>query len=168
MSKDIMLRLREPFQSEEVEWRIQQSGVYQDKPWAKVLAYIQARAIQNRLDEIFGFDGWQTEYRVESSGIICRLSVKVGADWVYKEDGAQITDIEPFKGGISDAFKRVAASGYGIGRYLYKLTVTFADCQFVKKDGWNKDKVKDGQANKVFYWNSPELPAWALPKKGGA
>lgn len=39
--------------------------------------------------------------------------------WITKEDGAAITEFESVKGGISSAFKRVASSGFGIGRYLY-------------------------------------------------
>jgi hypothetical protein len=31
-----------------------------------------------------------------------------------------MTEFESIKGGISSAFKRVASSGFGIGRYLYK------------------------------------------------
>ena len=38
---------------------------------------------------------------------------------IEKEDGASVTDFESVKGGISNAFKRVASSGFGIGRYLY-------------------------------------------------
>jgi hypothetical protein len=39
---------------------------------------------------------------------------------VTKFDGAENSDIEPIKGGLSDSFKR-AASAWGVGRYLYDL-----------------------------------------------
>jgi len=163
-------QLIKPFSPSDIEWRVQQSGVSANgKPWCMVLAYVQARAIQERLDSVFGWDGWTDEYRNGNSdnNIICRLSVKHPKQpdkWISKENGASETHVEPFKGGISGAFKRVAASGFGIGRYLYNLEATFAntstDSAMSKKDGWNKAKGKDG---KCFYWQTPTLPDWALP-----
>ena len=52
------------------------------------------------------------ESRVENSELLKRID---------REDGAQITEYESVKGGISSAFKRAAASGWGVGRYLYDL-----------------------------------------------
>ena len=34
------------------------------------LAYVQARAIQNRLDELFGVDGWTVSYKGDISRIL--------------------------------------------------------------------------------------------------
>ena len=163
---DYMKKLKEPFPPNEIEWRIQSQGMKDNKPWVMVLAYVQARAIQERLDEIFGFDGWQDEYRSESNNIICRLSVKAHDSWIYKENGASETQVEAFKGGISGAFKRVAASGYGIGRYLYHLEVKFAEVAMTnpgKSDIWNK--VYDKTTKTTFWWKTPELPSWAMPSQ---
>ena len=52
-------------------------------------------------------------------GFLCTLSIRINDEWIEKEDGASVTDFESVKGGISNAFKRVASSGFGIGRYLY-------------------------------------------------
>lgn len=164
MDKSIMEKLREPFPPEQIEWRVQSCGVANGNPWVRVLAYVQARAIQERLDEVFGWDNWYDEYRHTNTDCICRLSVNYGGKLVYKENGASNTDIEAFKGGISGAFKRVAASGYGIGRYLYNLEEGFAECTLTKPanmNGWNKAKAKD---KTLIYWKIPTLPAWALPK----
>ena len=49
-----------------------------------------------------------------------------------KTDGAENTDYEPVKGGLSDAMKR-AASQWGIGRYLYKLGTPWVDVEFFGK-----------------------------------
>lgn len=164
---DIQEELRKPFGENEIEWRVQRCGVSNsNKPWVMVLCYVQARAIQNRLDYVFGFDGWKVEYRTGSndSNIICRISVKdKDGEWIYKEDGASESNVEPFKGGISGALKRCASSGYGIGRYLYNLTENFAECSLEKpKDniGWKKATAKD---KRTIYWKVPKLPAWALP-----
>ena len=62
---DIRKPLNEPFKNEDIEWRIQSSGEKNGKPWAKVLAYVQARAIQERLDSVFGVLGWQLRYEIK-------------------------------------------------------------------------------------------------------
>jgi hypothetical protein len=162
---NIAKKLQAPFPQDEIEFRVQSCGVSKSgKPWAMVLAYVQARAIQRRLDDVFGWDGWTDEYRSQNNNMICRLGVRSDGVWVYKENGASETQVEAFKGGISAAFKRVAASGYGIGRYLYDLSESFAECQIDKPknmSGWNKAKTKD---NKFIYWKTPMLPDWALPQ----
>lgn len=147
-------RLKEPFNDSELEWKPQSVGIKNGKPWAMILCYVQARAIQNRLDEVFGPMNWKDEYRFEQNGVICRLSVYCSEkkEWIAKENGSPETDIESFKGGISGAFKRVASSGYGIGRYLYELDTTFADCSMSKQNGYKQAKTKD---NQYFYWKVP-------------
>lgn len=109
--------LKKEFTDEELEIKVQATNA--DKTMGMAAFYVQARAIQNRLDEVFGFDGWKTEYKEINGGFICALSVRVNGEWITKEDGADRTDYEAIKGGISNSFKRVAASGFGIGRYLY-------------------------------------------------
>ena len=90
-----------------------------------------------------------------NGNIICRLGVHIDGRWIYKENGASQTDIESFKGGISGAFKRVASSGYGIGRYLYNIESNFAECSLTKKDEFTeKAKTKDG---KFIYWKIPNI-----------
>jgi hypothetical protein len=55
------------------------------------------------------------------SKVYLSTSLRINGEWIEKQDGAQVTDYEAVKGGISSAFKRVAASGWGIGRYLYDV-----------------------------------------------
>jgi len=147
-------KLIKPFDDSELEWKPQQVGIKNGNPWAMILCYVQARAIQNRLDEVFGPMNWKDEYRFEQNGVICRLSVYCNEkkEWIAKENGSPETDIESFKGGISGAFKRVASSGYGIGRYLYELDTTFAECSMTKQKGYKQAKTKDHQ---YFYWKVP-------------
>lgn len=114
---DLLKKLREPFRKEELEFRV--GATNNEKNMGLALAYVQARAIQNRLDELFGVDGWTVSYKEISAGFICSLSIKINDRWVTKEDGAGMTEYESVKGGISNAFKRVTSSGFGIGRYLY-------------------------------------------------
>lgn len=163
-------KLQAPFPESEIEWRAQRCGATQaGNPYVFVLAYVSARAVQRRLDDVFGWAGWHVEYRQERSGIICRLKTFNEHGEVVKEDGSPETDIEAFKGGISGALKRVAASGYGIGRYLYYLDATFApevSTSFVK--GWERartPKTDRKMPDTEIFWLPPTLPKWALPKE---
>ena len=160
-------QLIKPFKKNQIEWKHQSAGIKSNgEAWCLVSPYVTARAIQNRLDEVFQFDGWKTEYNVQGDDVICRLSVKANGEWIYKEDGAPKTKIESFKGGLSNALKRVASSGYGIGRYLYFLDEFYAEISMIKptsNTGWNRSKHKDKKTGKetVFWWKAPQLPKWA-------
>jgi hypothetical protein len=158
-------KLKEPFKPEEVEFRLAQCGESGKQIWAMCLAYIQARAIQDRLDQVCSPENWRVSYefiRSETTieGVICNLSIKVGNEWITKQDGAETTDIESFKGGISSALKR-AGSAWGMGRYLYNLEAAFARIVEKGTPGAQFGKTKNGTQ---FYWLPPELPQWALPK----
>jgi hypothetical protein len=163
MNKQIETELKEYFQESELEWKPQTLGFNGDKPWLMALCYIQARAIQDRLDRVVGQDNWKDSYRITPHGVICKLSIydQDKHEWIDKENGSQETEIESFKGGISGAFKRVASSGWGIGRYLYELDVTFADCTTTKDNSLNYAK-KDG---KGMYWKNPSMSKEYLPKE---
>ena len=135
--------------------------------WAIVVPYITARSVHDRLDEAFGPTGWYNEFRPlvvpgGESGIICRMNYldHDTGEWHYKENGAGQTNIEPFKGGLSDSEKR-AFEELGGGRYLYSLGVQFAETSNSKSSKcpeWAKTK-----SGTVFYWGSPLLPTHALP-----
>lgn len=141
--KEIETKLKAPFRPDEIEYRI--TATANGKGLA--VAYIQNRAIQNRLDEVMGFNNWKNEFSVIDKGKICGLSLRINDEWITKYDGASDTNIASTKGGISDSMKRAAVQ-WGIGRYLYRLPA-----QWVKVDG-NKKILE-----------RPKLPNWALPKE---
>ena len=87
-------------------------------PGGKMLTYITARSVMNRLDEVVGSANWQTKMVDVCGNVCCELSVRLGGEWITKVDRADESDIEGVKGAYSDAFKR-AAVHFGIGRYLY-------------------------------------------------
>ncbi|MBS5037298.1 MAG: Rad52/Rad22 family DNA repair protein [Fusobacterium sp.] len=115
--KGIYEKLKEKFDEKDLEFRV--GATNSDKTMGLALAYVQARAIQNRLDEVVGFENWKVSYKEIQGGFLCTLSIRINDEWIEKEDGASVTEFESVKGGISNAFKRVASSGFGIGRYLY-------------------------------------------------
>jgi hypothetical protein len=151
--------LLDPLPAGDIEWRIQQSGKKGDKIWAKVLAYVTNRAIMARLDTVCGAENWKNEYVAgPDGGILCGLSIYIeGRGWVTKWDGAENTDVEAVKGGLSGAMKRAAVQ-WGIGRYLYDLDEGWAN---VHDRGRFSAKLKEN--NEWFKWDAPELPPWALP-----
>ena len=114
---NLLKKLREHFPVEDIEYKI--GALNSDKTKGLALAYVSARAIQNRLDSVLGMENWKVSYREIQGGFLCTLSIRINNEWVEKEDGANVTEFESVKGGISNAFKRVASSGFGIGRYLY-------------------------------------------------
>lgn len=95
-------------------------------PGGKMLTYIDARAVMDRLDAVVGPENWQTHFKELKGVMVCELTVNFAEPngpvwWITKSDGAGETDIEGEKGQFSDAFKR-AAVHFGIGRYLYAGT----------------------------------------------
>ncbi len=156
-------QLAEPFPAEDIEWRVSRSGIREGKPWAKVLAYVTARAIFNRLDIVCSIENWQNEYKpAPLGGVLCGISIYIDKRWILKWDGSDNTNIEAVKGGLSSAMKR-AGSVWGIGRYLYNLDEGWAE--FIH-NGKHQAKIKDGNGKESWYkWDSPQLPEWALPKR---
>lgn len=152
-------RLGEPFPETDIEWRIQQCGEKNGRAWALVIAYVTNRAIQHRLDEVVGPENWKNEFLPgPCGGVMCGLSIRIGDEWVTKWDGAENTDVEGVKGGFSAAMKRAAVQ-WMIGRYLYALEETFA---VISERGRHRGRTKD---QKVFRWDPPALPDWALPQQ---
>ena len=143
-TRDIQQALAKPFHQDEVNWRV--GAKSKDDKKGMALAYVDARAVMNRLDVVMGIDGWQDEYQVIDGRTICRLGIRIDAEWIWKSDGAGDSAVEGEKGGISDAFKRAGVK-WGIGRYLYDL-----DSPWVELDEHKRMKTR------------PQLPPWALPE----
>jgi hypothetical protein len=107
----IEIALKRPFPYNKLRWRKGQGN-------SGDLVYITARDVMDRLDEVFGMSGWQTNYDFIGGRMICKLSVNFhgrSCEWITKSDGADDSNIE---GGISDSLKRAGVL-LGIGRYLY-------------------------------------------------
>ena len=130
--EQVCRRLAEPFNDEDVFWRVDRA--FGD--WARVLCYLDARAVMERLDAAVGPQNWRDVYEETQSGKnICTLFIRTGedGDWVSKSDGAGNTNIEGDKGGLSDAFKRAGVK-WGIGRHLYSLGDTTVNLSLNKPD----------------------------------
>ena len=123
-AKTIREELARPFAPEDLEWRIQVTS--KDKTSGLAIPYVTNRAIQDRLDEVVGPGNWYNDYKPwhgngKKDAQLCGISIYIeGKGFVTKWDGAEDTDIEPVKGGLSDSMKRAAVQ-WGVGRVLYKM-----------------------------------------------
>src|ERR1041385_2356535 len=115
--------LRKPFPPDRISWRV--GSMTQDKKKGMALAYIDARDVMGRLDEVCGHE-WQCEYIPMPNGsCCCRIGLRIGGEWIWRSNGAlNISDRDTVdakemaeKGSYSDAFKRAAVL-WGIGQYL--------------------------------------------------
>ncbi len=165
--KDLANALQRPFDpQEDLEWKAQSCGKNNRGFWALVVPYIKVRAIRDRLDEVVGPENWKTE-KFEpgaAGGLQCGLSLRINGEWITKWDGAEnMGDREgtAIKGGMSDAFKRVARA-WGIGRYLTRVEVGFGT---VAENGIIKCQTKSKER---FKCNPPGLPAFCFPENYGA
>lgn len=161
--------LAAPFSNIDLEWRLQRSGEKNGKIWAICIPYVTNRAIMERLDAVLTPAGWKNEFTTgPHGGVLCGISILITtnkvAEWVTKWDGAENTNIEAVKGGLSGAMKRAAVQ-WGMGRHLYEIPESFAD---ISESGIYRGEVKDKKTKKVthsFRWNPPKLPGNNPPPK---
>jgi hypothetical protein len=133
-AQEIFDHLAAPFAPSFVSWRVgptNEKRRKEDEPLkGQALAYIDARAVMDRLDSVVGPANWMCNYTPGvGTSIVCNIAIRfpvmlneqqIGHEWVWKGDGAGPSDMEAEKGALSDAFKR-AGVRWGIGRYLYDL-----------------------------------------------
>lgn len=134
--------LHAPFPPNEIEWRV--GSTNRDKTSGLALAYLTARHVMERLDEVCGPENWQDRYEFHGKRTVCYLSIRIGDQWVTKADGAGDSDVEAEKGAISDALKRAAVK-WGIGRYLYSLGNTWVQLE----PAGNSYKIKANEFAKL-------------------
>ena len=178
-----------PSEFGEIGWRVGPTGFSGSGPWVQIVPYLTARAIQGRFDAACGPSNWQNsapafyppntyqvdEYDERKSQYVTRtryvpgrvsigIGIRIDGEWVWKYDGANETNVEPFKGGVSNAEKRAAVQ-WGVGRDLYddRFKRVYADV-LPNKNGsydraWVRDKKDKANSRHVFW----KLPARFVP-----
>lgn len=165
----IMARLAAPFPPDVVSWR--PGGTTKDGKKAQALAYIDARDVQGRLDDVFGLM-WETEhYNAGDDHICCRITVTLpNGQKISRTNGCWVGNVEvtPHNGkveskeedradreakwALSDAFKR-AASLFGIGKYLYDMPSPYFPLNDFKRfDDDTLEKLKRIAARPFEEW----------------
>ncbi len=169
-----------PFPASDVSWRLQY--VNKEKMQGIAVPYLDARAIADRLDEVVGQMNWKDSYtpwhdctggKKTKQSQLCTISIfdAENNQWIDKTDGAEDSDIEPIKGGLSDAFKRAAVK-WNIGRYLYSFSTVWVTAvergdSYVIADS-EKSKLEDAynkQVAKIFGGSAPTTTTKAPSQK---
>jgi hypothetical protein len=114
--KQLSLALTAPFPADAIHWK--PLSIKGNR--ALAAAYLDARAVMQRLDSVFGVGGWQDSYQLVAGGsVVCTLSIKVDGEWIDETDvgspSEQPDGCDKLKAAFSDSLKR-AACKLGIGR----------------------------------------------------
>lgn len=111
-TREMQAALAKPFAPEDLEWRLQ--NTIEESMRGMAVPYVTNRAIQNRLDEVCGPENWYNEFKPwhsngKKDAQLCGIAIYFeGKGFITKWDGAEDSDIEPIKGGLSDSMKRAA------------------------------------------------------------
>lgn len=138
ISKKLEL-LKTPLLPREIEWKVQASNEN-----TTIVPYINSRSVYDRFDRLFGsrysiettnntFQHELTYYesvgngRKEkkfrpriSTGFTTKITIEGDGFTVSRVGCAEVSDVDPFKGGESDSLKR-CAHAFGMGRELYRF-----------------------------------------------
>ncbi len=120
------------------------------------MAYIDARLIQDRLDDVLGAENWEDAYKILPDGsVMCRLTAETRRPLDY-QNGRRLTERtarqrRPIES-RSERCTETRAVKFGIGRYLYRLPAAWVDYDPVKKQ----------------IVQPPALPAFAIPQASEA
>ena len=156
---ELRKKLEEPFSIRAIKFKPQTISKNRDK--ALMVAFIDARDVQDRLDSVVGPENWQFTVREIDTGVTSnnKIASVIGALSIFGvireevgEDSQPDRDkttkeiiMSSYKSAVSDALKRCAVQ-FGVFRYAYSL-----DQQ------WTKSIDSGG-----YKFESPILPYWAL------
>jgi len=140
------IELQKPLPIESIDFRIQ--SINKGK-YATILAYKDARADMNRLDDVVGVLNWKREHTRDNKNCVVSIWCDEKKQWISKEDTGTESNAEAQKGLASDSFKR-ACFNLGIGRELYDyptISIKLNDDEVTEYNGkfkpsWNL-KMKD-------------------------
>ncbi len=135
LTREQLEQLRKPFPASKISFKCQTKP--NEKGNSLVVAYIDARDVMERLDDVMGPD-WSDRYEKAGTakGLVCYLTI---CGVTRADVGDDDNENEPVKSAYSDAFKRAAVK-FGVGRFLYDLPKMWAKAKpagksFVLEDG---------------------------------
>ena len=119
---------------------------------ATMVAYIDARQLFDKLDEVCGVENWQSDFKVVDGKLFGGIGIKMpkSGEWVWKWDTGSESNVEKEKGEVSDAVKRAGVQ-WGVGRFLYTLgIVTLKSAEY-------NGKFRPADDNGKIIWDREEL-----------
>ena len=141
--KKVITSLSQPL---EYKWKLQ--SYTKDKSKAMCVAYIDARMVINRLNEVCEY-GWHRDHFNIGDDTYCKLGVVMpDGSVIWRSDvGESENTTERAKTSASDSFKRAAVQ-YGLGLFLYDLDIVKLP---TKQQGTSSYyDVVDDKGNKVW------------------
>ena len=140
-----------------------------DEKGASLLLYKDARVDMSILDETVGAENWQRKHYECKGNLFCSVGLKVGDEWIWKDDAGAESFSEKQKGEASDSFKR-ACVNWGIGRELYTspyIWVSADKINMTQKNGKPSTYDKFTVA-KIVIDESRKITALAINNQKGA
>lgn len=142
--------------ADEIECRVSQIN----ENGLSLLLYKTARTDANLLDETFGPDRWQNDFKIVDGVLYGGIGIESGdGEWIWKWDAGTESNTEAEKGRASDAFKR-AGFKWGIGRELYTAPFTWISSKMcIIKEGRNGKLVcnDDFVVSEIEYNDQQEI-----------
>jgi len=140
------------------KWRVQSFSP--TSAMARCVAYIDARQVMDKLDEVVGPNNWQDNYKKVNGSLFGGIGIfyinkdkdglEVGeGSWIWKWDTGSESNIEKEKGQASDAFKRAAVK-WGIGRFLYEKETVMVKSSKAKANNNDFPYVIDNNGKRVW------------------
>lgn len=145
-------------------------------PGQSYLTSIDAQYVVERLNEVFEFNGWSTEYEVltasiETVVIKCRLTgdgwhreAFGGASNKKRKDGSwNMTPGDLYKSAMTSSLSK-AASHIGVGNEIYKGNESQIVQNLNEPVGGEHKRISNGSAQAPQPINGDTLGAWVFPK----
>ncbi|MDA3813658.1 MAG: Rad52/Rad22 family DNA repair protein [Candidatus Cloacimonetes bacterium] len=149
-------KLKEPVRRSDLSFNI--TNVDKTNRKVQVKSQIKSQALMNRLDDLFGIDGWKDRYAVLYNCVTCKLSIKLGDNWITKENSAPLVNAESLNEAFTDALRQ-AAVRFGLGRYLLDLPNIYVDIMENKPEN-SKHEVHFFQSGELSgWWEEPDYPS---------
>lgn len=145
---EIRAALAAPFPITDIDFRpIGEPREYKGQMTAPVGAYVDARAVQDRLDDEIGMENWELQITPAATkdGKVTAAVASLFIHGKCKSDIGDCSGDEASKGSASDSLKRAAVQ-WGIGRYLYRLPDMYAVVEQRAGKNW---RLAKGEADRL-------------------
>ena len=142
----------------EIECRI--AEISRQGTGLNLLLYKTARTDAALLDETYGPDKWQNDFKMLDGKLYGGIGIKFGDEWIWRWDCGTESNMEAEKGQASDAFKR-AGFKWGLGAELYtapRITVPASKCN-IKEYGGKFRCYDNFEVEKIEYTKSGNISA---------